>query len=634
MALLLMTAASLNVRGQLVDSFSTNINDNVNAIKVQADGRILIGGNFTRVNGETRNRIARLNPDGTLDTTFGNADVNGQITTIAIQADGKILIGGQFQTVGGQTRISMARLNANGTLDTEFNVNLTSPFNFIYVYALAVQPDGRILIGGVFSGVGGQTRNHLARVNADGSLDASFNPNPDSYIESITLQPNGKILVGGRFSAFGGSTRHRIARLNADGTLDATFNSPFTTPTNHRGVVSIAVQADGKIIIGDYTTTVNSVKPVTRLNADGTLDEAFNQNIENIDNVLSVALQPDGKILVGMFLTNTFKLVRLNTDGKRDPGFIPYPNSSVHTINVQPDGKILVGGSFNEIGGVTRSGIARLRSDFSVLRPTKFDFNGDGIADQAVFRPSDKIWYVLRSNQGLLAYWFAAPMDKFAPADYDGDWRTDIGVFRDGIWNWRNSTNGSESFYQFGIAGDIPVPADYTGDGRSELAVYRSGNWHTLNLANNQSQTVHFGVASDKPVPADYDGDGKTDFAVYRDGNWYWQRSSDNGFSAVHWGIASDKPVVGDYDGDLKADPAVFRNGVWYVLASTQGFFAVQFGISSDIPVAADYDGDGKTDVAVFRDGNWYWLNSSNNQFRAVQWGLASDKPIPAAFVP
>lgn len=213
MALLLITAASLNVRGQLVDSFSPNVNNSVIAVMVQADGKILIGGSFTAVNMQPRNRIARLNADGTLDTTFGNADVNSQVSTIAIQADGKILIGGLFETVGGQARRSVARLNANGTLDTEFNLNLTGTNNFVRIHDLKVQPDGKILIGGSFSTVGGQTRNHFARVNADGSLDASFNPNPDFSPETILLQPNGKILVGGRFTVIGGSSRHRIARL-------------------------------------------------------------------------------------------------------------------------------------------------------------------------------------------------------------------------------------------------------------------------------------------------------------------------------------------------------------------------------------------------------------------------------------
>jgi hypothetical protein len=260
------------------------------------------------------------------------------------------------------------------------------------------------------------------------------------------------------------------------------------------------------------------------------------------------------------------------------------------------------------------------------------DFDGDGKADQAVFRPSDRGWYLLRSTHGFSSTQFGVSTDRITPSDFDGDGKTDIAVFRNGVWYWLNSSNGVFNASQFGIASDIPVPSDFTGDGRAELAVYRSGVWYTLNLANNQFQAVQFGISSDKPVPADFDGDGKTDFAVYRNGVWYMLRST-AGFTAVQFGISSDRPTVGDYDGDSKADPAVYRSGVWYVLGSSQGFYGVQFGISSDIPVAADYDGDGKTDIAVYRNGVWYMLRSQQG-FAAVQFGTTNDRPIPAAYAP
>jgi Tol biopolymer transport system component/(2Fe-2S) ferredoxin len=392
------------------------------------------------------------------------------------------------------------------------------------------------------------------------------------------------------------------------------------------------------------------------MNADGTNQTVFNGsgssgNLGDKDPAWS----PDGNRIAAVlnrYPVDESDLCIMNTDGTRytidfvierdhsspawSPdgtktafgGFTPWSsviNSEIFVINISGDG----------ITQLTDTPGSESHPSWQPLvsAPTFADFDGDGKSDVSIFRPSDQVWYLSRSTQGFFATQFGLSTDKITPADYDGDGKTDIAVYRSGVWYWLNSSNGNFNAYQFGLANDIPVPADYTGDGRAELAVYRSGIWYTLNLANNQFQAVQFGISTDKPVPADFDGDGKTDVAVYRDGVWYWLRSSDNSFRAVQFGIASDKPTVGDYDGDSKADPAVYRSGVWYILGSTQGFSAVQFGISSDIPVAADYDGDAKTDIAVYRDGVWYLLRSQQG-FGAVQFGVTNDKPIPAAFVP
>ncbi len=260
-----------------------------------------------------------------------------------------------------------------------------------------------------------------------------------------------------------------------------------------------------------------------------------------------------------------------------------------------------------------------------------FDFDGDGKADQSVFRSG--IWHSRLSGAGgFSATPFGSPNDRITPADYDGDGKTDVAVFRRGIWYLQQSSDGFMGM-AFGNADDVPVPADYDGDGKADIAVFRPGNgtWYLLQSSAGYSQST-FGISTDRPVPADYDGDGKTDIAVYRDGTWYLLRSA-NGFAAVQFGNATDKPVVGDYDGDGKADQAVYRNGNWYISGSLQGFRSAQFGAANDIPTTADYDGDGKNDVAVFRDGIWYILNSQQG-FGAVQFGTTNDQPIPAAFLP
>jgi hypothetical protein len=257
-----------------------------------------------------------------------------------------------------------------------------------------------------------------------------------------------------------------------------------------------------------------------------------------------------------------------------------------------------------------------------------FDFDGDGKSDLSVYR--NGIWYVQRSTAGFFATQFGISTDKTVAADYDGDNKTDIAVFRDGVWYIVNSGNGSISIVNWGLAGDIPVQGDYDGDGKADLAIYRNGVWYIVNSGNGSFRIENFGLSTDKPVIGDFDGDNKQDLAVYRNGVWYVQGST-QGFFAYQFGLAGDIPQPADYDGDNKTDFGVYRNGIWYVQRTTQGFGALQFGISTDIPATADFDGDGKSDFVVFRpsDGNWY-LYQSQAGISIIHFGLNGDKPIPA----
>ena len=174
------------------------------------------------------------------------------------------------------------------------------------------------------------------------------------------------------------------------------------------------------------------------------------------------------------------------------------------------------------------------------------------------------------------------------------------------------------------------TPVDFDGDGRSDIGLYRSGTWFILRSSDNGITGVNFGgVAGDIPVPADYDGDGKTDIALYRNGTWFILRSSDNGITGVTFGgLAGDILVPADYDGDGKADIALYRNGTWFILRSSDnGITGVTFGgLAGDILVPADYDGDGKADIALYRNGTWFILRSSDNGITGVTFGgLAGD---------
>ena len=266
----------------------------------------------------------------------------------------------------------------------------------------------------------------------------------------------------------------------------------------------------------------------------------------------------------------------------------------------------------------------------------RFDFDGDNKADVSVFRPNGGNWYILGSQNGFTGAQFGTSTDVIVPADYDGDGKTDLAVYRGGTWYVNRSTAGFTGI-QFGASDDIPQPADFDGDGKADLAVWRpsNGTWYIYNLVDGKFTAAQFGTNGDKPVVGDYDGDCKADFAVFRPSGstWYLQRST-AGFSGIQFGESTDKLVPADYDGDRKTDVAVFRpsNGTWYVQGSTSGFVGTQFGISTDLPTPADYDGDGKSDIAVFRSGTWY-LQRSTAGFTGIQFGESTDKPAPNAFV-
>ncbi len=347
----------------------TGLNNSVRSLVVQADGKIIVGGDFTTYNGTTRNRIARLNADGSLDGGFvpPGATLNELVLDLAVQSDGKIVLGGNFNAFG---RERIARLNTDGSLDATFTQTGSGLNN--QTNALAVQSDGKIVVGGLITAYNGTARGRVARLNADGSLDATFVPTGtglNNDVADIVVQSDGKILVGGDFTAYNGTTRNYIVRLNADGSLDASF-APTGTGLNNV-VRALVVQPDGKILVGGGFTDYNGTtrNRVTRLNADGTLDASFAPTGTGLNStVLALSVQADGKILVGGAFTDyngttRNRVTRLNADGTLDASFAPTGtglNNTVVALSVQADGKILVGGGFTDYNGTTRIRAARL----------------------------------------------------------------------------------------------------------------------------------------------------------------------------------------------------------------------------------------------------------------------------------
>lgn len=265
------------------------------------------------------------------------------------------------------------------------------------------------------------------------------------------------------------------------------------------------------------------------------------------------------------------------------------------------------------------------------------DFDGDGRTDLSVFRPSEGNWYMNNSTAGFSVATWGLSNDVLVPGDYDGDGRTDRAVRRGGDWYvWKSSTD-TYAGVSWGTASDIAVPGDYDGDNKSDFAVFRpsEGVWYVLRSIDGGVVIYNWGLSGDVPVSGDFDGDGKSDFAVYRSGVWYINGSL-TGVKIVSFGLSSDIPVTADYDGDAKDDIALFRpsNGVWYIWQSiSNSVLYVQFGQNGDVPVPGDYDGDGKDDIAVYRNGDWY-LKRSANGFAGAQFGLPTDKPVPKAYLP
>jgi uncharacterized delta-60 repeat protein len=378
--------------GSALDGFDPNANGPVYVVVVQPDGKILIGGGFTSVLGVTRNRIARLNPDGTLDTAFDpnvtNANLEGPpppqlvVISIALQADGKILVGGFFTSIGGQPRNNIARLDPVTGLADSWDPNATGSEQDFPVQSIVVQADGKILVGGDFDSIGGQTRNNIARLDATTGLADSFDPNATgdpfgSVVYSIVLQADGKILAGGAFASIGGQPRNNIARLDSTtGLADSLDPNATGGGGGYSRVHSIAVQADGKILAGGHFTLIGGQprNNIARLDPITGLADSFNPDAPGLNIVVhSIVVQPDGKILAGGEFTSIGgqirnRISRLDATTGLADSFDPNANDLVRSIAVQADGKILAGGFFTTLspnGGaaVTRNRIARLETD-------------------------------------------------------------------------------------------------------------------------------------------------------------------------------------------------------------------------------------------------------------------------------
>jgi uncharacterized delta-60 repeat protein len=357
-------------QGNLDSSFNpgTGAEDAVQTLAVQSDGKIIAAGLFYNVNGTTNSLgIVRLDTNGIVDATFNpGTSVDYGINSVAIQSDGKIILVGGFTQYQGASRNGITRINADGSLDTTFNpgTGVNDQINWV-----ALQPDGKAVIGGNLTPYNGTARNGIARINSNGTLDTTFNPGTgvNFAVDSVNVLTNGQILIGGGFTTYNGVTRRGVARINSNGSLDTTFN-PGTVSVDNLVRIAMALP-NGKVIIGGDFATFNNISRhgVAQLNADGTLDTAFNPGTGANGSVMALAIQPNGKILIGGSFTTVnsislHEVARLLANGSIDTNFNPGTgaNGNVQALALQTDGKVVLGGTFTTINGQSDVRLARL----------------------------------------------------------------------------------------------------------------------------------------------------------------------------------------------------------------------------------------------------------------------------------
>jgi uncharacterized delta-60 repeat protein len=698
----------------------------VAGVAVQGDGKVVVGGAVTSNDGlTTKFVIERLDPDGTPDAGFGQGGQVAiplptvgisQAASIVIQPDGKIIEAGSgdlsnVQRLTANTFLA-ARVNPDGTLDTTYGagglatyslVEALRPFGTLNtVTSAALQPDGKlVLVGRASPSSTTGAEFGAVRLNADGSLDTSFGTGGTAVApitingfnmataEGVAVQPDGRIVLAG--TATTGivgvpiGTLERFAsdialvRLGADGKLDTTFGGASAmggqvllapNPANPSALgfneaSGLVVQPDGKLLVvgsNGPPGSTDAVNTLTRLNPDGTVDTGFGQNGRATPLLTGpAAVLPGGKILVadsvaqpglpGGDTRTDLATTRLNADGSTDttygntstPGLARYYfgaasiNPRPGALAVQPDGKVVVAGitaTSQPAGLVDRLAVARVLTSPStgpgVTQPPPTppaSFDGSGRSDLAVYLPAYGAFAYRPtttsqfSGDQIIPFGIPGPGQTLpAAADYAGSGVTQIGAYLPafGAFAIRPLGNGPDAIIPFGVRGPgqtLPAPADYTGDGKADIAAYLPayGAFAVRPSGGEPDVIIPFGIpgaGQSIPAPADYDGDGKADLAVYLPAfGAFAVRPSAGGPDVITpFGIPGPGrsiPVPGDYDGSGKTELAVYfpQSGVFaYRPANGGADVLTRFGAAGDgsIPVPGDYSGSGHTEFAVY----------------------------------
>ncbi|PXY40355.1 calcium-binding protein [Flavobacterium cheongpyeongense] len=363
----------LKTDGTIDEDFNTGsgFNGKVYSSHIQEDGKIIVGGNFTSYNGVVSGRLIRLNTDGSQDITFNTsiAAGTGIVNQITQQPDGKIILVGSFTKYNGITVNRIARILPDGNLDPDF---LTGSGALTNINCVQIQSDGKIIVAGSFIKFNGVDINRIIRLNPDGSLDLTFHVGSafNEEIHTMVLQPDGKIILGGEFTDYNGSVANRIIRLNPDGTMDSGFLSG--TGFNNGSVYILKIDAFGNIMVGGSFTDLYNEMEVNRLillNSDGTVKPDFDTGAgPGSASVYSLENSTDGAWYIGGSFSvfdsqNQGKLAKTDANGIHDMSYLSagvgFDNSVLKIVPLSDD-KIMVFGNFSKFNGMPSAKIARI----------------------------------------------------------------------------------------------------------------------------------------------------------------------------------------------------------------------------------------------------------------------------------
>ena len=617
---------TFDLDGRATTQLSGN-NDVAHGVALQPDGKIVLAG----AGGTHSFAAARYLPDGKLDTTFSGDGVVatpigpvGDIAKgVAVQADEKLVVAGETNN-GTDIDFAVVRYLPDGSLDAAFSgdgIQTTGigPFGD-RAEAMALQPDGKILVVGTSFAAEGFNQFALVRYTTAGDLDAAFGGDgivttritaktgDESHARAVVLQPDGRIVVAGDcFVA--GSLDLCLARYESDGDLDPTFSRDGTLSIPIPAIASgVALQPDGKIIVS-ASQLVGAAEDflVVRLEDDGVLDETFGGdgtvttaigNREDIAN--GVVVQLDAKIVVGgTSFSDTdadFAVVRYETNGDLDPTF---SKNGIQTVDFGPDNDEGLAVALDQDARIVLAGYSANQGfdwDFAVARlfagPTTTPFTTPGAV-------RSNVWRLSNGFQGVTdtTFSFASSNARPVVGDWDGDGDDEPGTVRANIWSIADDVPPvSVRTFRFASVNDFPVVGDWDGDGDDEPGVVRGNVWYVSDdTPPNSVTSFAFAKSTDRRIVGDWDGDGDDEPGAVRGNVWFLTDNTppSSVTTMIAFAKASDMPIPGDWNGDGTDSPGAVRGNTWYLntVLGTPSLLIVTFGEPGDSFVAGAWEG-------------------------------------------